>query len=231
MNSEQLIQHSKLKGFPVPSLTPGAYISEVWESDDCTGWRQWLASYDRAIAARGNDKLTNLDRWFRDELPTQIKGREPICIHSDELHGIVSWKMHRGVWRERNRHLVAGNSPEKVEETSIGAFAAIPDPRKPVALLATLAGVGPATASAALAAYAPHLYPFFDELVAGFIPGLGPVAFTLPYYLKYASALRGRADRLNVTCSSTQEPASDRTEWTAFDIAQALWTVGTLHDS
>ena len=128
----------------------------------------------------------------------------------------LAWKMHRGSWRERNRQLIAAIPPEKVEEVSREAFAAIPDPRKPVAILSTLPGVGPATASAALAAYAPHIYPFFDELVAAFIPGLGPVAFTMPYYLKYASALRERADLLNATCPDTDlnngnAPQMDRT--------------------
>jgi hypothetical protein len=181
-------------------------------------WNGWLFSYDRAIEALGNEKLTNLDHWYRKELPVQLAGRRPACVYLDELQGITAWKMRRGVWRERNRVLVASNPPEKVEEVSREAFAAIPDPRKPVALLCTLAGVGPATASAALAAHAPHVYPFFDELVAAFIPDLGPVAFTLPYYLKYAEAIRTRAHRLNVTCSSRG--------WHAQDVSQALWALG-----
>jgi hypothetical protein len=78
-----------------------------------------------------------------------------------------------------------------------------------------------------LAAYAPHLYPFFDELVAAFIPGLGPVAFTLPYYLKYASALRERADLLNARCSDAAATTGAPQRWTAHDVAQALWAVGS----
>jgi hypothetical protein len=202
----------------MPSLA-SKHIEGIWQEDDCARWQAWLSSYNQPIAARGNEKLANLDRWFREELPGRIQERVPPYIHADELQGIAAWKMHRGVWRERNRILVAGNPPEKVEEVSREAYAAVPDPRKPVALLSTLAGVGPATSSAALAAYAPHLYPFFDELVAAFIPGLGPVAFTLPYYLKYASALRERADQLNSTCSGTS--------WTAHDVAQALWAYGS----
>jgi len=200
-------------------LIASKHTEGIWQEDDCTRWQGWLASYDQAIAARGNEKLANLDRWFREELPGRISERVLPSIYADELQGIAAWKMHRGVWRERNRLLVAGNPPEKVEEVSREAYAIVPDPRKPVALLATLAGVGPATASAALAAYAPHIYPFFDELVAAFIPGLGPVAFTLPYYLKYASALRERADQLNSTCSGLA--------WTAHDVAQALWAYGS----
>ncbi len=202
-------------------MPTGQPIPGVWEEDDCATWRGWLLSYDQAIAALGNEKLTNLDRWFRKELPLKILERTPPCIYHDDLQGIAAWKMHRGVWREYNRRLVAGNPPEKVEQVSRDAFATVPDPRKPVATLATLAGVGPATASAALAALAPYYYPFFDELVAAFIPGLGPVAFTLPYYLKYAAAIAERRDHLNATCSSIS--------WTSHDVAQALWALASSH--
>lgn len=207
------------------------YLEGIWKENDCTQWQNWLQGYEGAIAARGNEKLVNLDRWFREELPIRIGERVPPCIYSDELQGIAAWKMHRGVWREHNRQLVAGNPAQSVEDVSRDAFAAVPDPRKPVAILSTLAGVGPATASAALAAYAPHLYPFFDELVAAFIPGLGPVAFSFPYYLRYASALRERADLLNATCSGISSEGSTDSEawtaWTAHDIAQALWALGS----
>jgi hypothetical protein len=207
-------------------MPAGQYVEGVWQEEECARWREWLDSYEQAIAAKGNEKLANLDRWFRTKLPNLIQERVPPCIHADELQGIAAWKMHRGVWRERNRQLVAGNSAEKVEGVSREAFAAIPDPRKPVAILATLAGVGPATASAALAAHAPHLYPFFDELVAAFIPDLGPVAFSIPYYLKYASALRERANLLNATCTGMSERA-----WTPHDVAQALWALGSSQQS
>ena len=165
-------------------MPTGKNIEGAWQEDDCAIWQGWLGGYEGAIAALDNEKLSNLDRWFREELPGRIIERVPPCIYHDDLIGIAAWKMHRGVWRERNRQLVASNAPERVEEISREAFAAVPDPRKPVALLSTLAGVGPATASAALAAYAPHLYPFFDEVVAAMMPALGSVAFTLPCYLK-----------------------------------------------
>ena len=69
----------------------------------------------------------------------------------------------------------------------------MPHPTKPIATMATLAGVGPATASAAVSAFAPELYPFFDELVAAQVPKLGAVKWTMSYYATYAEALRERA--------------------------------------
>ena len=61
-----------------------------------------------------------------------------------------------------------------------------------------------------MAAFAPETYPFFDELVAGQVPALGPVKWTLGYYGKYAAALRERAAALGG-------------EWTPATVAQALW--------
>jgi hypothetical protein len=118
--------------------------------------------------------------------------------------------MARGVWRARNLVLVRGNDPAMVIETSTTALAKAPHPTAPVAALATLGGVGPATASAVAAAAAPAHYPFFDELVAARVPGLGAVAWTLSYYAKYAMALRERAARLG-------------RGWTPVMVERALW--------
>ena len=70
--------------------------------------------------------------------------------------------------------------------------------------------MGPATASGIAAAAAPHVYPFFDELVGAQIPGLGAVAFTPAYYARYADAIRERAARLG-------------SSWTPVKVEQALW--------
>jgi len=187
----------------------------VWDERDCARWRALLDSYPSVIAAQGNDKLTNLDRWFREELPPILSSRDEPCIYLDELQGIAAWKMTRGVWRERNRVLISGNPPDDVVDASRKAFAAVPDPKTPITSLSSLAGVGPATASAALAAFAPDVYPFFDEAVAGQIPGLGPVVFTVKYYLAYAEALRRRSEELSKSCGGAP--------FTPQDVAQAMW--------
>jgi hypothetical protein len=188
----------------------------LWKSSECAPWHAALDNYPAVIAAQGSERLTRLDKWYLYELPPLIKARPEPYITLDELKEVTSWKMARGVWRERNRWLVSGNAPEAVEEASCKAFAAAPDPRKPINTLSTLAGVGPATASAVMAAYAPETYPFFDELVAHRIPGLGPVDFTLKYYVAYAEALRERATQLTATCPHRP--------WTPHDLSQALWS-------
>jgi hypothetical protein len=189
----------------------------LWESNECAAWQAAAERYPAVIAAmaRQASGLDELDEWYHTALPRLLAERDPVFLTRDELVSVTRWKMKRGVWRERNLVLVKGNMEDTVRETSTAAFAAVPDPRKPVALLSQLAGVGPATASAALAAHAPAHYPFFDEVVAAQAPGLGPVAFTLPYYLRYAGALRERAQQLAAACPHQA--------WTAQAVSQALF--------
>jgi hypothetical protein len=169
------------------------------------------------LRAQGVNGLEELDRWYREELPGLIASRTPPYVTGEELAQVTRWKMKRGVWRQRNLLLVEANPEAEVEQTSREAFAAVPDPRKPVSLLVRLRGVGPATASGVLAAYSPEMYPFFDEMVAGQMPGLGEVAFTAPFYYRYAEMLRTRAEELNEVCGHHV--------WTANDVGQALWAV------
>ena len=142
------------------------------------------------IRRQGVAGLPDLDTWYREALPTQIAAREPAYVTLSELIRLTEWKMARGVWRAPNLVLVRSNEATIVQETSATALTKIPHPTAPIAELAKLKGVGPATASAAVAAAAPELYPFFDELVAAQLPGLGPIAWTLSYYARYADALR-----------------------------------------
>jgi hypothetical protein len=77
-------------------------------------------------------------------------------------------------------------------------------------MLAALDGVGPATASGVAAAAAPERYPFFDELVAAQVPGLGKIAWTHGFYARYAAAIRSRAETLGA-------------DWTPVMLERALW--------
>ena len=184
--------------------------ADLWGSSSTKEWEGALDSYPAVIERQGVAPLAELDGWYRDELPAAIAARDRPHVTRAELVRVTEWKMARGIWRARNLALVKGNEAAEVERASRAALAAIPDPKAPIAELATLAGVGPATASAVVAAAAPHLYPFFDELVGAQVPGLGAVAFTPAYYARYADALRERAARLG-----------DR--WTPVMVERALW--------
>jgi hypothetical protein len=183
----------------------------LWASTTAKDWRTALDRYERVVAAQGVARLPELDRWYREELPDLIAARRTRHVTLPELVRLTEWKMARGVWRAPNLILVRGNDPDAVVETSTTALAAIPHPTAPISALAKLAGVGPATASAVVAAVASDTYPFFDELVAAQVSGLGKVTWTLGYYRKYAEALRERARLLGG-------------DWTPVMVERALWS-------
>lgn len=183
---------------------------DLWSTASAPTWRAALARYDEVIAAQGVAKLAERERWYSEELPVLLARRRPRHLTLPELVQVTEWKMSRGKWRARNLVLVKGNDAGAVRAASSEALAAVPHPTAPISRLAELEGVGPATASAVIAAAEPALYPFFDEIVAAQVPGLGEVKFTLGYYARYADELRARAGRLGGG-------------WTPVKVERALW--------
>ena len=182
----------------------------LWPATAESRWRDALRTYATVVERQGVARLPDLDVWYREELPAAIGKRRPRYATHAELVKLTEWKMARGVWRAPNLVLVKGNDAEQVKKTTTAALAAAPHPTAPVAALAKLDGLGPATASALAAAAEPTIYPFFDELVAAQVPTLGAVKWTLGYYAKYAEALRERARKLGG-------------EWTPAMVERALW--------
>jgi hypothetical protein len=183
---------------------------DLWASSVVADWEHALDGYEATIARQKPPRLPELDAWYRRELPFAITSRAEAHITLDELVRLTEWKMTRGIWRAPNLVRVRSNTPERVVQVTRDACAQVPHPTMPIASVAALDGVGPATASAAVAAYRPDLYPFFDELVAAQIPALGKVEWTMAYYARYAAALRERASALSG-------------DWTPAMAEQALW--------
>lgn len=189
----------------------------LWRSDDVSAWHAALDGYDAAIAALPNAKLAGHDAWYRDALPQLVSERTPMHVTHDEMVRITEWKMARGVWRAPNLVLVRNNPAGAVEAATSDAAALLDVPAKALAAVCELGGVGPATASAVLAVMAPERFPFFDEIVTGqvapHVEGMGKIAWTAPYYRKYAAALVARADALAAG-------------WHATMVERALWAHG-----
>lgn len=189
----------------------------LWRSSELELWQQALASYDAAIAALPNAKLVAHDAWYRGVLPSLVQGRTPMHVTHDEMVRITEWKMARGVWRAPNLVLVRNNPPGAVEAATSDAAGLLEQPAKALTAVCALGGVGPATASAVLAVMAPERFPFFDEIVTGqvapHVEGMGKIAWTAPYYRKYAPALIARAAALGHG-------------WHATMVERALWAFG-----
>lgn len=198
---------------------------KLFAQKKCAAWNDALEQYEGLILAHAVNQLPEIDAWYRNELPRVIAARKPAYVTKAEFLEILRWKMKRGDWRETNRLRIVNTDAREIERAARESFAAARDLdtalataskeyKRPIQILCELDGVGPATASAALAAYRPDLYPFFDEWIAREIPDLGKVAFTASYYWKFADALRAQARALQKKCGAA---------WHAQDVGQALW--------
>lgn len=192
---------------PDSQRSPG---TDLWNEGVHEDWAAALDDYTDVVQRQGVERLPELDRWVRETLPEQIAGRTEPHITLEELEQVTRWKMSRGVWRGRNLALVRSNTEAEVREISAEALRRIPDRRAPITILSRLKGVGPATASAMAAAAAPEHYPFFDDIAAAQVPGLGKVAYTGAYYQRYADALRAKAAEIGG-------------RWTPVMVERALW--------
>ncbi|KAM0949937.1 hypothetical protein DsansV1_C05g0058121 [Dioscorea sansibarensis] len=95
----------------------------------------------------------------------------------------MQWKLSRGKWRPRLLDFVSSLDESQVEIASRQAFQCLPDLSKAICELTVLKGVGPATASAVLAAYAPEVAPFMsDEAVSASMGSLKD--YSLKQYLE-----------------------------------------------
>jgi hypothetical protein len=186
-------------------------MPDLWNDTNADTWTGAYLGYPAAIARHPVARLPELDTWYREVLPPLMRARTPMTMTHAEMVRVTEWKMARGVWRAPNLVLVKGNAPEAVHAAGVAASTLLEVPSKAVNAITVLDGVGPATASAVLAIMDPRRYPFFDEDVAKQVPVLGPVAWTLGYYRKYAEALAQRAADLGPT-------------WSAVRVERALWS-------
>ena len=74
-----------------------------FESDNPQEWREALDAYPLRLEGLGNEKLVELDEFYRLELPKVVAKRHPeVYITQDELMKIMNWKLSRGKWRCAN---------------------------------------------------------------------------------------------------------------------------------
>ncbi|KAG0626278.1 hypothetical protein M758_2G116100 [Ceratodon purpureus] len=186
-------------------------------SEDTQEWREALDAYQERLEGLGNEKLGELDEFYRLELPKVVAKRRPEAyITQDELVKVMDWKLSRGKWRARLQSFVAALSDDEVQEASQKAFAALPNLKEAVSQLSVLKGIGPATASAVLAAHAPAVAPFMSD--EAMVAALGNAKdYTLKSYLVFAEKLRNKAEELS-------NLGEDMESFTPSDIERALWS-------
>ncbi|KAL3626668.1 hypothetical protein CASFOL_029411 [Castilleja foliolosa] len=166
-NDYDPLAYSKFKNPPINHhLAARAPNQMDFKSFDAALCRESLLSYDAVIKELEKHNLATLDNFYRNELPNLLHRRDPNpYITTDELSRLREWKLARGKWRPRLLSFVSSLNDAAVRDASGKAFASLPDVSKALGELTILKGVGPATASAVLAAYAPDVAPFMSNEV------------------------------------------------------------------
>ncbi|KAK7501284.1 hypothetical protein BaRGS_00007409 [Batillaria attramentaria] len=188
-------------------------------------WIRVYQCYDDVLRAKAETQkdvnkrktLLDLDEWYQQQLPAFISARGEKYITHEELAKVMKWKLSRGKFRPTLQKMVESNSPEAVLSASKKAFKALPKQQSAVEPLLVLRGVGPATASAVLAAGAPDHVPFMADESMIALPGLQPLQYTL-------SAFRTYADQVQELTKDLQKQDGEF-GWTPHRVELTLWTL------
>ncbi|CAK6964156.1 uncharacterized protein zgc:112496 [Scomber scombrus] len=195
-------------------------MSALFACEDPSTWRSVYNKYWDVVKikeARGKKpgKLLSLDKWYQEELSAIISSRPDKHVTLSELVKLMEWKLTRGKFRPRLQQLVASNSEDTVEKCSRKAFSLLPDVQAAIAELSSLKGVGPATASAVLAAGAPERAAFMADEAMESVPGLKPIQYTAKHYALYLGKM--------VELTKTLNKADPQQDWTPHRLEMCLW--------
>uniref|UniRef100_A0A8C5WK64 Uncharacterized protein n=1 Tax=Leptobrachium leishanense TaxID=445787 RepID=A0A8C5WK64_9ANUR len=198
--------------------------SGLFQCEDPEMWLRVSDIYWDVVSIKGSKqkKLLQLDRWYQEALPSSISARPHRFLSRDELIKLMEWKLLRGKFRPRLQQLVSSNPPETVESCTGQAFRLLPNVSAALDELCQLKGIGPATASAVLAAGAPELTAFMADEAVESIPGLTPVQYTSKHYLRFLEALRQKAATLSKASGDTWSPHRLELCLWAWKVAQKL---------
>ncbi|KAJ0263879.1 hypothetical protein HA466_0023280 [Hirschfeldia incana] len=185
-----------------------------FECTDVGVWKKALSSYESRIESLNKPDLVSLDQYYRVELPRLLHERDPNpYLTTSELSQLMKWKLSRGKWRPRLLDFVSSLDDSVVKSASEKAFKSLPDISKAVTELTVLKGVGPATASAVLAAYAPDVAPFMSDEATEVAIG-NSKDYSLKRYLLFVTKLQDKAKELKL-----------EGEWGGpSDVERALWS-------
>jgi len=189
----------------------------LWASSDVSRWLAAEVSYPAALATR---KLHPGDASFIDtELPALLKTRAPPYLTQSELSRVMRWKLRFGKMRPLQR-LIDALPDAAVRSASSAAFALLPPGLGGgdlggalTALHKPLKGMGAATASAVLSAWAPARCAFMSDAALEAV--VGAREYTNAEGVALAERCAAKAAALGAG-------------WTAQRVQIALWAAATV---
>jgi len=143
-------------------------------------------------------------------------GKEAHLIHED-LVQTIKWKLARGKFRPNLVNLIQMNTPRVVLTETKKAFRNIfkkEDLNAGMSALCNLKGVGPAMASAILAAGAPHMAPFMADECLLALPEVDGLDYTMKEYNRLVEHVNACVTRLNAIQPDT---------WTPHKVELTIW--------
>ncbi|CAG0919426.1 unnamed protein product [Notodromas monacha] len=203
-----------------------------YEHGNCRQYDYILNHYSDALdlkceAKKKPAELKKLDNWFQKELPGILSERLPDKYFShDEIVQCMRWKLVRGKFRPGLKELVQMNTPRVVLNETKKAYRQLTkkdDLQSAIQALSNLKGVGPAFASAILAAMAPEKIPFMADECLMAISDVGSIDYTVKEYLQFVEQMVAVCERLN------KQAGSD--SWNPHRVEMALWAHYVLADA
>ncbi|KAG7395535.1 hypothetical protein PHYBOEH_003675 [Phytophthora boehmeriae] len=198
----------------------------LWSSATEAPWAALWLRYDAILASVQKEELASLDDWYLTEFPAVLRSREPEPhVTQKELKKLMEWKLKKGKWRPQLMKFVTNLSEEEVKQASSEALKKLRSGgnlRVATEALCVLKGVGPATASAMLAAYDGSVPFMADEALEAIAGIIGPRKYTLAHFLNFAEQLREKAKWLNEQRAEDKDNGS-LGEWTAQRVQLCLY--------
>ncbi|POM58444.1 Hypothetical protein PHPALM_36906 [Phytophthora palmivora] len=199
----------------------------LWSCSSEAAWTAPWTRYDAVLQSLQKSDLVELDAWYLTSFPSILRTREPEPhMTQQELTRLMEWKLKKGKWRPQLMKFVSGLSESDVKQASLDAFKKLKggDLRAATEALCVLKGVGPATASAVLAAYDESVPFMADEALEAIAGIIGPRKYTLPHFLSFAEQLRAKAQWLNEQrAANDDKKAGDTDLWTAQRVQLCLY--------
>ncbi|OQS02042.1 hypothetical protein THRCLA_21522 [Thraustotheca clavata] len=184
-------------------------MSALWASMSAEDWNRVHGTCDSVVNGLA-EPLCSLEKWYQRELPGLLQ--EQGYITQAQLSKLMQWKLSKGKWRPRLQAFVDELKDSSVKEASKNGFDALKEGkiREAVAAISELKGVGPATASAVLAAYDSSIPFMGDEALNALSKDIGARQYTLPHCIRFIDAMTARAEALG-------------SNWNAQAVQVTLW--------